>query len=423
MNERFAKFAGLTPYWVLLYVACWPWPALAEAALSLGSIIGLSLLLVSRFRSGTQILRHEAWALTTVLFFCYWLAEAISVIDSYDVKHSAIEVLKDLRYLPFLWLVAISCAQSHGRKVIAVGISVILSVWLIDASLQAFTGFSIRGASAADRLSGIFGAGNLKIGLVLASMSPFLLLSAGRRFGFWAWIGVATMLGFIILLAGARAAWLTLALAFLVSSIYFWKLRRALLLVGTGGLFMLVLAASFPDYFQQRIERTLTALQHDGSSIDYALSGRVEIWRHALEMYADHPINGVGVDQFQSKYLEYAPATDQFVEYGRPGAFHAHQIVLEVLSETGAIGLLLWLMATALAIRAWRFASVQARERALPSAMALAITVFPLNTHLAFYSTFWGGLTLLLSALYVGHLAAADSPEPAAVTNRDAAAS
>jgi hypothetical protein len=40
--------------------------------------------------------------------------------------------------------------------------------------------------------------------------------------------------------------------------------------------------------------------------------------------------------------------------------------------------------------------------------LALAVTVFPLNTHLAFYSTFWGGLTLLLAALYAGALFARD---------------
>ena len=40
--------------------------------------------------------------------------------------------------------------------------------------------------------------------------------------------------------------------------------------------------------------------------------------------------------------------------------------------------------------------------------IALAVTVFPFNTHLAFYSTFWGGLTLLLAALYAGSLLARD---------------
>jgi O-antigen ligase len=83
---------------------------------------------------------------------------------------------------------------------------------------------------------------------------------------------------------------------------------------------------------------------------------------------------------------------------------HAHQIVLEVLSETGLIGLILWLAGAAMAWRAWRYADPAARERARPAMLALAVTVFPLNTHLAAYSTFWGGVLLLLAALYAGSL-------------------
>ena len=43
---------------------------------------------------------------------------------------------------------------------------------------------------------------------------------------------------------------------------------------------------------------------------------------------------------------------------------------------------------------------------------ALVVTVFPFNTHLAFYSTFWGGLTLLLAALYAGSLLSRDAHGP-----------
>ncbi|RRU03220.1 O-antigen ligase family protein, partial [Stenotrophomonas sp. 278] len=57
------------------------------------------------------------------------------------------------------------------------------------------------------------------------------------------------------------------------------------------------------------------------------------------------------------------------------------------------------------------FAPLAARDRARPAALALAVTVFPLNTHLAFYSTFWGGLTLLLAALYAGSLLARDEAD------------
>ncbi|HST44968.1 MAG TPA: O-antigen ligase family protein, partial [Luteimonas sp.] len=80
----------------------------------------------------------------------------------------------------------------------------------------------------------------------------------------------------------------------------------------------------------------------------------------------------------------------------------------------GVLGLLLWLAGAALAVRAWRYADATARERARPAMLALAVTVFPLNTHLAFYSTFWGGLTLLLAALYSGSLLARGTAPPTA---------
>ena len=46
--------------------------------------------------------------------------------------------------------------------------------------------------------------------------------------------------------------------------------------------------------------------------------------------------------------------------------------------------------------------------------LALAVTLFPFNTHLAFYSTFWGGLALMLAALYAGSLLARDAEAAAA---------
>ncbi len=52
------------------------------------------------------------------------------------------------------------------------------------------------------------------------------------------------------------------------------------------------------------------------------------------------------------------------------------------------------------------------RARARPATLALAVTVFPFNTHLAFYSAFWGGATLLLAALFAGALLANPAPPP-----------
>jgi len=40
--------------------------------------------------------------------------------------------------------------------------------------------------------------------------------------------------------------------------------------------------------------------------------------------------------------------------------------------------------------------------------LACVAVLFPLNTHLAFYATFWGGCWLMLLALYAGCLGAQD---------------
>ena len=70
------------------------------------------------------------------------------------------------------------------------------------------------------------------------------------------------------------------------------------------------------------------------------------------------------------------------------------------------MGLLLWLLGTGLALRAWWRASAAARERALAPALGLVAMTFPLNTHLAFYSAWWGLLFWWLLALYCAALTA-----------------
>ena len=405
MHNWLSKFSWITPYWVLLYVACWPWRGMAEFALSMGSLIGLSLLITARFKQGTRLLTHEAWALTTILFLAYWLPELFSVIDSYDVRHSAIETFKDLRYLPFLWLVCMSCASERGRKILTVGLSAIIIFWVLDATVQALCGYNLRGYVQADRLTGIFGQGNLKLGPILASISPFLLVPAAQRFGFKAWCIAALLLGIVIMLAGSRAAWISFAIALIWSGLHYWHWKKTLAMLAVSVVMAIIAAFSFPD-FSARLQRTFAIIDDSSGSLDHAVSGRLVIWGKAWQIFLDHPVNGVGVDQFQPVYRNYTGPGDQFVDYGRPGAFHAHQIILEILSETGLLGLLFWLMGAAIAIRAWMFASTAARTAAFPAAMALCITVFPFNTHLAFYSTFWGGLTLLLLAIYVGCLSA-----------------
>ena len=105
------------------------------------------------------------------------------------------EALVDLRYLPFLWIVASAVASEEGRRRTFGGLAVIVGVWTLDALLEAASGTSPlfwrstrRGDQrpwhvhrrkwvALDRLVACSGRATL-LGIVLASPSPFALDAA-----------------------------------------------------------------------------------------------------------------------------------------------------------------------------------------------------------------------------------------------------
>jgi O-antigen ligase len=406
-----------TPWVVLAFVALWPTVGPAEAVLSLGALASLAVLSWRRFRDGTALIGREAWALVTALFFCYWLPQLFSAFDAIDSARAWREVLQDLRYLPFMWLVAIAVAARRGRRIVFTGLGVIALFWTLDAAVQAMTGYSLGGQNTSDRLSGIFGADNLKLGLVLAALSPFALDSVARRFHAAGWIVVALLLGSVLLLAGSRGSWLMYGLVMVASGWRRLGRNKLLIVMAAGALLGSLLAFSFSAQFADRIERSAEIFSGDAHGLDEALSGRWSIWRAAAGMIAAHPINGVGTRGFRDAYAKYAAPDDFWLSRGQSGALHAHQIVMEVLAETGLIGLGIWLMGAALALRAWRWAMPAARARSAVPALALAVTAFPLNTSLAFYSNFWGGVFLLLLALFAGALFALEDDEVAKATS------
>ena len=191
------------PAWVLAFVTLWPAPGIAEGVMVLGALAAILRLLLMRFRGGTRLLSGPAWALTSVLFFAYWLPQLISSFDAMDRARAFQESLVDLRYLPFLWLAAAAVANEQGRRITFNGLAIIVVVWTLDALLQVIFGtsplfwgidqlkhaLSVYGICmpeeirAQARRSGSLGPCNLKLGLVLARLSPFLLLAAGKRFG------------------------------------------------------------------------------------------------------------------------------------------------------------------------------------------------------------------------------------------------
>jgi O-antigen ligase len=398
-GRRSAALAVALAWSVLLLL---PIGRTSELPLLVAALVGLPLL--------WRHARAPALALVLVLLAAYALPAVLSAIDAVDPRKSWTTALGSLRFgLYAAAIVLLLGGHARGQALLGDLIAALVGLWTLDGLVQAATGWSLGGALVADRVSGIFGADDLKLGPVLAVLSPFALLAARRRFGrvglAVAWLALAAA----ILLAGARAGWVMYAL---VSVVLLWRevprmlpFVASLLALASLAVGVSLLALRGSAEFAERLARTAAVFGGDRASIDHALAGRLPIFETAWAMGSAHPVNGVGVRGFRVAYADHAAADDPWLRPEQGGAaLHPHQVVLELFAETGVPGLLAWLLAAAVAIRAWRLADAATREHALAPGLALAAMLFPLNTHFAFYSSFWGLLFWWLLALYAAAL-------------------
>lgn len=402
----------LLPYW--LVVALLPFGRSSELG-TLLCLIGVMLLFA---RHPAALREHTGARLLLWLLAGYVAAALISAVDSVAPGKSWSTVAALLRYVPLGLYACFAIRREEKLDALYIAVAAVVALWAADAWVQALTGWSLGGHAEAERISGIFGATNLKLGPTLAVLSPFVLWSARRRWGMTGLLLAFLLLLGPVLMSGSRASWVCYALVIVG---FAWQIAGSpLRFVAISLLGLAVLAAAggvawkTSERFQLRMDRTLQALHGSDQSLDTALSGRLDIWRTSLAMFEAHPINGVGVRAYRYAYPHYAPANDHFVVSDEAcgegeGACHAHQWVLEVLSETGSLGLLCWLAAMSVALVAWRRVGHAARARAFPVSLALGVMLFPFNTHLAFYSAWWG----LLFAWLLGLWCAALTVQPA----------
>lgn len=396
----------LLPLW--LVPALLPFGRSAELSVVL-CLLGVILLFV---REPGAMASHRGARLLAWMLGAYFSAALISSLDAIAPGKAWGTVAAIVRFLPLGLYACFAIRRERKAQALYRATAIVVGLWALDAWVQALTGWSLGGHAEAERISGIFGADNLKLGPTLAILAPFVLWAARER---WGRVGLVLCFGFLlgpVLLAGSRAGWVCygiVALAFAwreaghIGRFVVWVAIASFIALAAGGMAWQVSAP-----FHARMQRTLMAAHGNSAGIDQALSGRLDIWRDAMRMSAEHPLNGVGVRGFRFAYPAYAPANDHFVVVepcgAGQGACHPHQLVLEVLAETGAIGLVLWLAAVVLAVRRWWASDAAARRRAFPVTVALVAMLFPLNTHLAFYSAWWGLLCWWLVGLWCAAL-------------------
>lgn len=393
------------PSWTaVLFIALLPFGRLAEIPLSL---LALTLPFLWRVDQHRQTLcKASPWVVP--LFLCYWLPMVISSIDSMAPPASWTQSLVALRFLAAALAMATLLHTPSARWRVLRWTAYVLVFWAIDGFVQLLFGRDLFGiAMHPDRLNALFIEKYQFYGPTLAMLSPLLLEYARREWRPWAWALCFTLILGAVMISGMRSGWLSMLLVLATYFVLMSRrenraLRRAMLTVPVLAVMIMTLSYFASPLFQQRLELTGALYESTGAAVNHASSERLPIFTTALRMYRHHPINGVGVRAFPEAYMVYAGEGDIHIAKsgGKSGATHAHNVVLEVMSDTGSIGLAGLLAALLFAMRRWRQTTPAQRQEAFPFMLAIALILFPLNSHFAIYGTFTSSLIWFLLGLW-----------------------
>ncbi len=205
----------------------------------------------------------------------------------------------------------------------------------------------------------------------------------------------------LILLAGliaswGRGAWLGFGAAGVVLVLFAPRRRRTgFLLLAAGGISLALLwvAGYVPLSIQQRIEsapqdfvgfRDVRGMPI--SDENFAIVERLAHWQAAITMADAHPFTGVGLGNYETAYPAY-----RVPSWPNPLG-HAHNDYLNVLAETGLVGLAGYLAGWALIV-VWTWQTLQTSD---PLKRGLALGLLGTWTHLAVHS--------FVDKLYVNNL-------------------
>jgi O-antigen ligase len=200
-------------------------------------------------------------------------------------------------------------------------------------------------AEGVRRMRGVYASPNnlsLMLGRVIALALAVLWMGRGRR----RWVyGLALIpLLLCLFLTYSRGGWL-LSLPAALLAIGLMRGRRATLLALAAVVLVGVLL--FPVLGSERI---LSLFDFEQGTTFY----RLKLWQAAVAMIRDHPLTGVGLDNFLYRYPEYMlPEAWQ-----EPGLSHPHNIILDYWTRLGigGVAILVWLQLEffRLAVRLYR---------------------------------------------------------------------
>ncbi len=338
---------------------------------SLARFIGMALVTaVLGYRVFVQHERPAGDRLTWWLI-AYGLMVALGVVyarNSSLVVDNMIEFLRDF----FTYLIVINSLTTIRRMHVALYAVMAAGVFLASLTIfQAVTGrydqdfgglaqyrvSDIAGDTEGARPGGTIGDANYygQLLLIVVPIALYLLFEARGALARLAGLVCSGILLVAVILTYSRGD--ALALGVIAIAVVIFKRPNPLLLVG-GVVALLLAVPLLPSNYMERLTTIVDVAQGNQLTIigEDSIRGRAGATQAAIEMFADHPLIGVGRENYPLYQLDYLEGTEfARVSTGIP----PHNLYLEVAAEHGVMGIIVF---GGLLVTAW-LALIDARRR------------------------------------------------------------
>ena len=314
-------FVYLSPYWS--FEDSSRSASLIRIMLFLTSLFLIPYALLKNIKIGDQLIKAGPVNVLLSVLFLYLFISAFFVSEDYQPARRLLVLV--FLFLPFVFLNLSAQFLRNIIMLVAVVIAMFAALSLINQYIQDGLPAGYRkGGLVSSGISGIASFGNTIVAAMHYAIGftllIFLFFTETKRVLLWLWSVLLVFVVIYIALTFARSAWVTcLVASFVVYALTFNKAKIRFYILPA----FLLLALS---YFASKII---------GYEIGQrGLTHRDEIWINVISQIKGHWVFGHGL----STPFEPIPTLG-----GRVLVHNSHNVYLEIIYQTGLIGLLLYL--------------------------------------------------------------------------------
>jgi putative inorganic carbon (HCO3(-)) transporter len=322
-------FYALTVFAAVMYAVPGEWiPVIAPLRLALvSSGLAAGLMALRRLGRAEPLYFDGARGLSLLAFSGLAFASVAWSVNPEVTRATGIELLK----LTAIYLTIINVITSGKRLAVVCGAMVLASIVASIGVINWFRAGVDMVEGFRSRWVGVYADPNhmaMNMGLVVPLAVAFLARKESKLLMRVACALAAVLAVVAIVLSHSRGGFIGLSGAMLV-----WAVRekRRMQSLVVGSLLALGLVMFAPKSFWERNE-TVATFHEDASAM-----GRVYAWQVASRISLDNPLLGIGAGSFKYAWPLYAPPEAK-------RAYVAHNIFLDVIGETGFVGLLFFLV-------------------------------------------------------------------------------